>query len=135
MDRASWEQHYKPRLNLDTVQRYPAWNVARQVWNDPDNPRPRRVVGDSFYGRLRDWMGVEAISYLVYADPLLFEEMVTTMADLIVEAHRRLFEQGAQFDICSMWKDMCYNSGPLLSPSLFKKYLASHYRRFTNQLR
>lgn len=91
--------------------------------------------GGSLYGKLRDWMGVEALSYLVYDDPALFEEMVTTKADLIVEAHRRLFAHGAQFDCCSMWEDMCYNGGPLLTPALFKKYLVPHYKRITSQLR
>jgi uroporphyrinogen decarboxylase len=135
VDRASWAEHYKPRLNADTPQRYPNWDHAAMVWNDPHFPVPRQVWGGSLYGKLRDWMGVEALSYLVYDDPALFEEMVTTKADLIVEVHRRLFEHGAQFDCCGMWEDMCYNSGPLLTPDLFKKYLVPHYKRITSQLR
>ncbi len=135
VDRASWEEHYKPRLNPDTPQRYPNWEQAGKVWSDPNFPVPRSIWGGSLYGKLRDWMGVEALSYLAYDDPALFEEMVTTLADLIVEVHRRLFEHGAQFDVCGMWEDMCYNSGPLLTPALFKKYLVPHYKRITGQLR
>lgn len=135
VDRASWEKYYLPRLNPDTPERYPDWAAAAKVWNDPRFPVPRQVWGGSLYGKLRDWMGVEALSYLVYDDPALFEEMVTTLADLIVEAHRRLFEHGARFDVCGMWEDMCFNSGPLLTPELFKKYLVPHYRRITGQLR
>jgi hypothetical protein len=134
-NRSSWEKHYRPRLNPDTPQRYPDWSKARQAWQNPDYPVPRTVSGGSLFGRLRDWMGIEAVSYLVYDDPGLFEEMVVTMGDLVVECHRRLFEQGAQFDGCSMWEDMCYNSGPLLAPEYFKKYLVPQYKRITEQLR
>jgi len=134
-DRESWELHYKPRLDPDNPARYPDWEQARKIWSDPNCPYPRVVSGGSLFGWLRDWMGMEGISYLVYDDPALFEEMVTTLADLTVEAHRRAFENGAQFDACSMWEDMCYNSGPLLSPALFKKYLVPQYKRITEQLR
>lgn len=134
-DRASWEKHFKHRLDPDTPERYPDWDKARAIWTDPDFPYPRTVSGGSLYGWIRDWMGMENVSYLVYDDPGLFEEMVTTITDLIVEVHRRLFERGAKFDACSMWEDMCYNAGPLLGVAEFKKYLVPNYRRITDQLR
>ena len=80
-------------------------------------------------------MGVDNLSYLVYDDPALFEEMVTTMADLSVETHRRALAQGARWDVCGIWEDMCYNGGPLLSPAHFRRYLVPQYRRMTEQLR
>lgn len=136
VDRASWREHYLPRLtNYDHPARYPDWDQARAIWNDPDYPRLRTVNGGSLYGWLRDWMGMENLSYLVYDDPALFEEMVATLADLIVETHRRALLQGARFDACGMWEDMCYNSGPLLAPEHFQRFLVPHYRRITEQLR
>ncbi|MBI4026752.1 MAG: hypothetical protein HY360_17345 [Verrucomicrobia bacterium] len=135
VDRDSWERHYRPRLNPDNADRYPKWEEARLVWQDPHCPYPRVVSGGSLFGWLRDWMGLEGISYLVHDDPKLFEEMVVTIADLVVEAHRRVFRQGAQFDACAMWEDMCCNAGPLLAPDKFKKYLVPHYQRITEQLR
>ncbi|MCS7048119.1 MAG: uroporphyrinogen decarboxylase family protein [Verrucomicrobiae bacterium] len=134
VDRESWNKHYKWRLNPDTPERYPNWDEARQIWNTPQ-PYAYFIWAGSLYGCLRDWMGVENISYLVYDDPALFEEMVTTLADLIVEVHRRAFAQGAKAQVAGMWEDMCYNAGPLLSPPLFKKYLVPQYQRITEQLR
>jgi len=134
VDRASWEKHYKWRLNPDTPERYPNWDEARQIWNTPQ-PYVHCASGGSLFGWLRDWMGMENVSYLVYDDPLLFEEMVTTIADLVVETHRRAFAQGGKAQACAMWEDMCFNSGPLLSPPLFKKYLVPQYKRITAQLR
>ena len=134
-DRASWTEHYKHRLDPDTPGRDPDWAAAQAIWNDPDYPAPRTLSGGSLYGWIRNWMGMEGVSYLVFDDPALFEEMVVTIADLIVECHRRAFEHGAQIDACSMWEDMCFNSGPLLSPDDFKKYLVPQYKRITEQLR
>lgn len=135
VDRASWNAHYKWRLDPDTPQRYPNWDDARKIWSDPHYPHPLSLGGGSLFGWLRDWMGIENVSYLLYDDPALFEEMVTRIADLVVEVHRRTFAAGGRVDICCMWEDMCYNSGPLLSPDSFKKYLVPQYTRITAQLR
>lgn len=135
VDRASWEKYYKPRLDPTSPERYPQWDPAQLIWQDDDYPVPRTVTGGSLYGRLRDWMGMENISYLVYDDPTLFQQMVETVADLILATHQKAFEHGARFDACGMWEDMCYNGGPLLSPTHFKRYLVPQYRRITDQLR
>lgn len=135
-DRESWNKHFKWRLDPSSPDRYPKdWEAARKVWNDPHCPYPRRVSGGSLYGWLRNWMGVENLSLVVYDDPAFFEEMVTTVADCIVGVLTRLYENGAKYDCCSMWEDMCYNAGPLLGPEHFKKYLVPQYQRITSLLR
>jgi uroporphyrinogen decarboxylase len=58
--------------------------------------------------------------------------MVTTVADCIVSTLQQAIDAGVRADGCSMWEDMCYNAGPLLSPAHFKKYLVPHYRRITD---
>lgn len=133
-DRASWEEHFKPRLNPDNPARYPDWDKARANWADEGYDRIRVINGGSLFGWIRNWMGLEGVSFLVHDDPALFEEMVETITDCIVECHRRMFEAGAKVDGCSMWEDMCYNSGPLLGVEHFKKYLMPQYRRITEQL-
>lgn len=134
-DRASWEEHFKPRLDPDNPKRYPDWDKARAVWDDEQYPLPRAISGGSLFGWIRNWMGIENVSYLIYDDPALFEEMVETITQLVLEVHRRCFEHGAKFDACSMWEDMCYNAGPLLGVAEFKRYLMPRYKRITNQLR
>jgi uroporphyrinogen decarboxylase len=79
-------------------------------------------------------MGVENLSLVLYDDPAWFEEMVTTVADCIIGTLTRVLETGGQFDGCSMWEDMCYNAGPLMSPKHFKRFLVPHYRRIADLL-
>jgi hypothetical protein len=135
VDRESWNRHFKPRLDPSTPGRLPAdWDRRVKVWRDPNRTHPVFVWGGSLYGRLRDWMGMENISMAVYDDPAWFAEMVETVTDLYVAMLEKVLSTGGQFDGCSMWEDMCYNGGPLLSPEHFKQYLVPQYRRITSLL-
>lgn len=134
-DRDSWRKIYLPRLNPDRWQRYPVdWDHQVKNWCNPDREDPVFLSGGSLYGLLRNWMGLENLSLVVYDDPAWFEEMVTTLADLYIEILRRFLDTGGIFDACHMWEDMCYNAGPLLSPRHFKRFLSPHYRRITDLL-
>ncbi|HRW05803.1 MAG TPA: uroporphyrinogen decarboxylase family protein [Caldilineaceae bacterium] len=134
-DRESWEKHYKPRLDPNHPRRLPNdWDARVKAWQDPDRSEIIALPGGSLYGWIRNWMGVQNVSYLVYDDPKLFDEMVTTIADCIIGTLERALASGVQFDGCGMWEDMCYSSGPLLSPKHFKQYLVPHYRRITDLL-
>ena len=134
-DRQSWNQHYKPRLDPSHPARYPTpWDAAVALWKNDRRERPVSLNGGSLYGRLRDWMGVENLSMVVYDDPAFFEEMVTTVADCIIGTLTRALETGGVFDGCGMWEDMCYSGGPLLSPAHFTRFLVPHYRRITSLL-
>ena len=135
VDRESWRKHYQPRLDPNHPDRYPTdWDERVKFWLDPDYAYPLILPGGSLYGWLRNWMGLENLSYVVYDDPAWFEEMVTTVADCIIGVLNRVLETGGQFDACAMWEDMCYNAGPLLSPRHFKRFLVPHYRRIADLL-
>lgn len=135
-DRASWNKHYKPRLDPANRVRYPAdWNTRVKTWCDPNRNYPIVLPGGSLYGWLRNWMGLENISMVIFDNPVWFEEMVTTVADCIIGVLERILATGGRFDACSMWEDMCYNTGPLINPKHFKKYFVPHYRRISDLLR
>jgi hypothetical protein len=135
VDRASWREHYKPRLDPATPARYPAdWDARVRDWTNPDRETVMVLPGGSLFGRLRDWIGIENIALVIYDDPAWFEEMVETVADCIIGTLTRVLETGGHFDACGMWEDMAYNRGPLISPRHFKQYLVPHYRRITDLL-
>lgn len=134
-DRQSWREHYQPRLDPGHPDRFPPdWEDRLKALADPNRDQVIALPGGSLYGWLRNWMGVENLSYVLYDDPAWFEEMVTTVADCIIGVLSRALESGIRFDACGMWEDMCYRSGPLLSPRHFKQYLSPHYRRITGLL-
>jgi len=132
-DRASWQQHFLPRLDPETPGRFPEnWEVRCQLWLNSQRQQVLTLPGGSLYGWLRNWMGLEQLSMTVYDDPTFFNEMVTTVADCVLAVLEKTLASGVQFDACGMWEDMAYNAGPLLSPRHFKKYLVPHYRRIAD---
>jgi hypothetical protein len=106
-----------------------------RYWADPHRDHPLILPAGSLYGALRNWMGVEQLSLLVYRDPALFEEMITTIANCHYGVLARALQGGAQFDAAAYWEDMCYNAGPLLGPTHFARYLVPHYERINALLR
>lgn len=135
VDRQSWAEHYRWRLDPRTPERYPRnWDETIAAWSDPQRDDILVLPAGSLYGWLRNWMGVENLSLLVYRDPALFEEMVTTVADCLYGVLERVLQAGARFDAAAYWEDMCYNAGPLLGPKHFRRFLVPHYRRINDLL-
>jgi uroporphyrinogen decarboxylase len=135
-DRASWEAEFRPRLDGRTPARYPAnWAARAARYRDPSRDYPLGINAGSLYGWLRNWMGLEANSLLVYDDRRLFEEMVATIADCVIDAITPALDAGIRFEYALMWEDMCYRAGPLLSPKMFEEVLVPQYRRITSLLK
>lgn len=132
-DRRSWAV-YKEFFDPDDPARFPDdWN--EQVARLSASEQPVQLFAGSLYGRLRDAMGVENISLLIYEDRPLFREMVESMAEFYIRVNRRALESGVTIDAAAMWEDMCYRDGPLLPPDVFREVLVPAYRRITEELR
>lgn len=84
--------------------------------------------GGSLFGKLRDWLGVEAISYLQYDDPALYQEMIEFQVDYYIELNRPLLQR-VSFDFAYIFEDCCGKSGPLFSPDTYKRYYDRNYQR------
>jgi uroporphyrinogen decarboxylase len=138
-DRESWEKHYKPRMRPDDPRRFPSqesWTEEWvEKWTRPDRDYPLFIYAGSLYGRQRQWFGLVRVSEIIYDDPGLFEEIVETCADIAIALIERICgEHGLRPEAASMWEDMCYNAGPLISPRTFKQVLVPHYRRIVDTL-
>ncbi|HOC31049.1 MAG TPA: uroporphyrinogen decarboxylase family protein, partial [Armatimonadota bacterium] len=136
--RETWERDFKWRLDgrnrFSDLQSRPGMADVLAKHADPNRDYPLGIPAGSLYGWLRLWMGVENISLLVHDDPALFEEMVETVANCIIDGLTPALESGLTFDYALMWEDMAYRCGPLLSPRMFKQYLVPRYRRITELL-
>ena len=135
-NRADWEQ-VKPRLALDAPGRLPppdrwqAYCAANAVRSEPC------YAGDlpiGFFGGPRQLMGYEALAYAFYDDPALIEDMLDTLCDLWVAFFPGVL-RAAPADVFFIWEDMCFKTGPLISPELFRRFLVPRYQRFTAALR
>ena len=136
--RKEWEELYKPRLDIENPSRYPEsrsdWEQLKTRLNDPNWSIPVGIGIGSLFGVLRNWAGFEGISMLCYDDPELVEEMVTHLADLTCAVIKRAAAE-IKIDYASGWEDMAFNNGPIISPTMIRKWLTPNYKRITDILK
>jgi hypothetical protein len=132
--RADWERMRDERLDPNHPERLP-----RHL--DPLLRRLRRrdyplsLWLGSLYGFVRNWMGVERLSLMVYDDRPLVEEIMEHLTQTMLTVVGKLAGKGLEVDQGDWWEDMCYNSGPLLTPRLFRELMVPRYKRVTDFLR
>ncbi|MBO3799978.1 MAG: hypothetical protein FGF52_02830 [Candidatus Brockarchaeota archaeon] len=119
--RLDWEREVMPRLNPKSPARYPLW------WDDyvrwvRDRDYPLGISAGSYYGWIRNWMGIERLSRLIYEDPELIKEIADYIADFVIETIRRAVEE-IDLDFAIMWEDMAMKTGPLIFPRKFKELM------------
>ncbi len=114
-------QYCKERINFEF---YNKFNETRSM----DRPIP--ISGGSVLGTIRDLTTVVGMSYLMYdEDEDLLADIVDTFADMQYKCFEAILETGAQFDYALYWEDICFNSGPLLSPEIFNELCSKHYKK------
>ena len=131
--REDWEKVRDEKLDPDTPGRIPD-NLDELCKLTYDAEYPISISCGSLYGWIRNWMGVHNLSLALYDDPEWVEEMIEHLAWMRL----RLFERLAgkcKIDWGTWWEDICFNTGPLISPKLFWKFVVPRYKRITDFLR
>jgi uroporphyrinogen decarboxylase len=133
-DRKSWEENYLPRLqfNNDTIDDA---ILNKLKAGEQKREKPIAVFCGSIFGRVRNWLGIEGLSYMSVDDEDLLKDIIDTVGNLCYKGVEKALSYGIKFDYGHFWEDMCYNNGPLVSPSLFNELAAPHYSRITGLLK
>jgi hypothetical protein len=105
------------------------WDYLRQNGN---RTRPLGLFAGSLIGFIRDFVGVENLSYLTIDDPELLEEIVEHVANLSYNTIKYILEKGAKFEYLHFWEDVCFKNGPLIHPHFFRDVVGPQYKRITN---
>ncbi|MFC1607869.1 uroporphyrinogen decarboxylase family protein [Candidatus Latescibacterota bacterium] len=132
--RADWEGLFKPRLDTSSPDRGSP-NLSDEVDDAlAHNFMPWLSVG-SLFGRLRNFAGFEGICYLLYDDPELVDEIIGHMADLTCDVlEKTLPAMEGKVKIADFWEDICFNTGPMISPAFFAERVVPRYRQITEVL-
>ncbi len=131
-DRKTWEEHYQPRLQFASERIN--YKFLETLKDPGSRDQPVGIYCGSLLGEIRNCLGVLGMSYLVVDDAPLMDEIITTYADLYYQIIECSLQTGARFEFGHFWEDICYNSGPLVSPAFFRKKVGPHYRRITSLL-
>lgn len=138
--RADWEQ-IKKRLDPADPARYPAdWDQCVTRWRreEPILYAYGLVMnyygGPSLFGFCRMLLGPQRLLYAVHDEPDLVEDMMEFSTVFSIAMLRRALAE-APLSYVQLWEDMCYNTGPLISPEMFKRWMVPRYRRITDVIR
>jgi uroporphyrinogen decarboxylase len=144
-DRASWEEHYKWRYEFSDERitkagvragdrRLPFDEGGLEFLQADERDYPCGLHCGSLYGDVRNVLGLVGSSYLQVDDPALFDEIIDTVGQLCYRAVEFTLKAGAKFDFGHFWEDICFRSGPLISPAVFAEKVGPHYKRITDLL-
>jgi hypothetical protein len=143
--REEWEGFFLPRLQF-SEERITGTTVSTEGGELPfgeggldylrrgEWENPYGLFCGSLYGVIRDWLGLVGSAYLQVDDPVLFDEMIETVGDLCYRCTQSVLETGARFDFAHFWEDICFRSGPLINPRVFREKVGPYYRRITDLL-
>lgn len=126
-NRKEWEL-FRLKLDPDLPGRLPA-NLAELAGASAFRDYPLGMWLGGTFGVLRDWWGLENLSYLFYDDPALIEEMLEVLTHLALNVFERVQKSGVQLDWVMFWEDMAYKNGSLLHPELYRRYCLPFYRK------
>ena len=128
-DRQAFEELFLPRMQYSSER----VNVEAMKKNLDEKRKAGTPVGlklGSIMGEIRDITTVMGMSYLMYdEDEWLFADIVDTYAEMQYKCIEATLRSGLKFDFGHYWEDICFKSGPLLSPDVFNELCAKHYKK------
>jgi uroporphyrinogen decarboxylase len=108
-------------------------SLRGKSWEERDFPLGMMAL--SLLGMPRNYMGLENLSYAVYDQPALVEEMIEWQTYYSMEVIKKVLASGVTLDWAIFWEDICYNRGPIVSPDFVRKHMAPRYRKVVDLLR
>jgi uroporphyrinogen decarboxylase len=132
---ADWES-LKQRFDPSDPKRFPGnWAERCTRWRKEGTmlifQGPR---SPSLFGFVRELLGPERTLYAFHDEPEMIHDMMETYAEFILGLLARVLNE-APLTSLYFWEDMCYRSGPLISPRMFREFMIPRYRRITDLAR
>ncbi len=129
-----WQKIKTERFRLADPGRIIDSDALKQRWDPPDRDYPLGVWVGSMIGKVRDMLTFEGLAYAIYDYPAMVEDMVET-ACVMVEHYLDQVLPYITFDFAAGWEDICYKSGPIVSPHWFRRVITPRYKRIHEKLK
>jgi uroporphyrinogen decarboxylase len=132
--RDDWEKYKAERFDPDTPGRIPENldALADEYKNRDFAARLGMYTG--FFGPIRFFMGEVRLMTCYYDDPDFIRTVVNDLLEFYMAVYSKVLER-IEVDVFTMWEDMCYNTGPLISPEMFREFMLPAYKKFTSFLK
>ena len=132
--REAWEELYLPKLTYrpDRVNKE---GIKKEFDKQYATGNPVFIHVGSLYGNIRSMIGVEDLAYLAVDDEDLYVEIINTVDGLCYECAKEALTTGCPFDYAHFWEDICFKTGPLVRPELFRELVGPWYKKITDLCR
>jgi len=130
---ADWEKLKKERLDPENPARFPA-NWAERVAREDKREHALEACVGSLFGWPRYWLGFENLMLAYYDRPGLITAMLEHIEQLSISVIEKALP-GIVPEFPFFWEDMAYNTGPMISPELFREHMLPRYARIVEVLR
>jgi hypothetical protein len=138
--RRDWTE-LKRRFDPSSPGRYPAdWAQRVTAWRR-DQPILRLYGyvapyygGPSLYGFVRMLLGDEQVLYAFHDEPAMVHDMMETATEFSIAMVQKALRE-APVTVVQLWEDMCFCTGPLISPAMVREFMVPRYKRITETVR
>ncbi len=128
-----WKKVKAERFRVDDPARKVDIQALKKIHPD-DRDYPLGVNVGSMIGKIRDMLTFEGLAYASYDYPEMVEDMVETACVLVEQSLDQLLP-AFEFDFAAGWEDICFKSGPIVSPRFFKRVITPRYKRIHDKLK
>ncbi|HEY5585728.1 MAG TPA: uroporphyrinogen decarboxylase family protein [Ruminiclostridium sp.] len=134
-DYKTWEENIKWRLNPNEAGRYDS--LATRMEAAKKSAALGEVVCQNLSGGcmyLRSLMGPVEWLYMVYDEPELIHDCMKTwlaLADRVCAEHQK----NVTLDELFIAEDLCFKSGPLISPDMVREYFFPYYQQLISNIK
>ena len=117
----------RPRLRADFPGRCnnPAFDIMAAAARVLGRPTAAMLCG--LFGFHRHLIGVESLMTAYYDNPELLHAMGRQWTRLCRGVIRNM-KKRYDIDMVMFWEDMCFRSGPLISPRTFREFMTPYYK-------
>lgn len=117
----------KWRLDYKTPERFPSdWQEYVKSNITRDFPMGMFVTGP--FGHLRNLYGDENLMYEFFDEPDFIHEIMTDWMNFNIGFITKVCKDFVP-DFIMIWEDICYKSGPLVSPDIYKEFMLPYLKK------
>ena len=128
-----FQNKISPRMDWSSQGRFPDdWEALSEEYENRDYVLGMYVIGP--FGFLRNLMGDEHLMYALSDDPGFIHMMMGVWEDFYSGFIRKACRSVVP-DFVMIWEDICYSSGPLVSPAQFNEFMAPCLKRVIDVIR
>jgi len=134
-DMKTWEENCKWRMNPLSPERYE--NMEQNMRHIIRRANEGCIVQQGLVGGymyLRSLIGPADVLYKFYDEPELIHDCMKTwfeLADKVISEHQKY----VTLDEIFFAEDICYKSGPLISPDMMREFLFPYYQQLINNIK